>query len=84
MMLGPLVSSVMECQLKHHKAACIELFQETEHFEPTFTEAHEKSNMICKVMSLKSRIKTHSLLEEIKISSTEVYQDFESDIMEGI
>jgi len=47
---------------------------------PTFIEVHEASNMIWKVWSLKTRIKTHSFLEEIIILSKEVFKDFESDM----
>ena len=36
--------------------------------------------MICKVRSLKSRINTHSFLEEIISSSNEVFNDFVSDM----
>ena len=44
-------------------------------------EAHQASKMNCKVRSLKSQIKTHSVLEEIITSSQEVLQDFESDMV---
>jgi len=37
--------------------------------------------MICKVRSLKSRIKTRSCLEESITSSNEMFKDFESDIV---
>jgi len=40
--------------------------------------------ILCKVMSLKSRIKTYSFLEEIIISNTDVFKDVESDIAVGI
>jgi len=53
-------------------------------FEPKFNEAHEASKTICKVRSLKSRIKTRSFLEEIITSSEEVFIDFESDMAVGI
>ena len=43
-------------------------------------EAHQASKMICKVRSLKSRIKTHSFLEEIITSSNEVFKDCVSDM----
>jgi len=42
-------------------------------------KANHASKMICKVRSLKSRIKTHSFLEEIITSSKEVFKDCESD-----
>jgi len=38
-------------------------------------EAHQVSKIICKVRSLKSRIKTPSTLEEIITSSNEVFKD---------
>jgi hypothetical protein len=43
-------------------------------------EAHQASKMICKVRSLKSRIKTRSFLEEIITSSNEVFKDCVSDM----
>ena len=43
-------------------------------------EAHQASKMICKVRSLKSRIKTGSFLEEIITSSNEVFKDCVSDM----
>ena len=36
--------------------------------------------MICNVRSLRSRIKTHSFLEEIITASKEVFKDLESDM----
>jgi len=52
--------------------------------EPSFIEAHQPSKMICNVRSLKSRINTRSLLEEIITSSNEVFKDFVSDMAVGI
>jgi len=43
-------------------------------------EAHQTSNLICKVRSLKSRIKTGSILEEIITLSKEAFKDLESDM----
>jgi hypothetical protein len=43
-------------------------------------EAHQASKMICKVRSLKSRINTHSFLEEIITCSNEVFRDCVSDM----
>ena len=43
-------------------------------------EAHQASKMICKVRSLKSRIKTHSFLEKIITSSNDVFKDNVSDM----
>jgi hypothetical protein len=59
--------------------ACRELFQEIGHFDSTFIEAHQQSNMICKVRSLKLQIKILSFLEVIITSSKEVFKDFESN-----
>jgi hypothetical protein len=39
--------------------------------------------MICKVRSLKSRIKTGSFVEEIITSGNEEFKDFESDVAVG-
>jgi len=47
-------------------------------------EAHQASKMICKVRSLKSRMKKCSFLEEIIISSNEVFLDCVSDMAEEI
>jgi len=47
-------------------------------------EAHQQLNIICKVRSLKSRIKTPSLLEDIIPSHNEVFKDIESDMVLGI
>jgi len=54
------VSSVPQCKLNRHEGACLESSQAISRFEPTFIEAHRASKMICKVRSLKSRIKTRS------------------------
>jgi len=80
MMPGLPVSSVPQCKENHHEGACLELFQAIGHFEPTFIEAHQASNMICKVWSLTSRITTRLFLEEIITSRKEVFKDFESDM----
>ena len=53
-------------------------------FVPTFIEAHQVSNMICKSRSLKSRIKTSLYSDEILTSSDEVFKDWESDLAVGI
>jgi len=53
-------------------------------FEPTFIDAHEVSKMICNIRSLKSWLRTRSLIEEVIISSNEVSNDFESDMAVGI
>ena len=55
-----------------------------ERFEPTFIEAHEASNMIGKVRSLNSRIKTQSFLEDIITWVNEIFINWESDMVVGI
>jgi len=47
-------------------------------------EAHQASKMICKVRSLKLRIKTRLFLEEIIPSSNEVFKDSVSDMAVAI
>jgi len=53
-------------------------------FECTIIEALQSSKKIGKVRSLKSRIKTHSFLENNITSSNEVFKDFESAMAVGI
>jgi len=84
MMPGLLVSSIQQCKLNHHEGACLELFQDIGCFEPTFIEAHQASKMICRVGSVKSWMKTRSILEQTLTSSNEVFQDFESDMAVGM
>jgi len=84
MMPGLPVSTILQCKQNHHEGACQELFQAIGRFESTFIEPHQPLKMICKVRSLKSRIKTCSFLEEIITSSNEVFKDFESDMAVGI
>jgi hypothetical protein len=79
------VSSIPQCKSKRPEGTCLELFQVIGRFETTFIEAHHTSKMqVCNVRSLKSQIKTHSLLKEIITSSNEVIKDFESDMAEGM
>jgi len=47
-------------------------------------EAHQVSNMICKVRLLKSRIRICTYLEDIITSTNEVFKDLESDSTPGI
>jgi len=61
-----------------------ELFQAIGRFEPTFIEAYQALETICKVRSLKSQIKTRSFLFKIITSSKVVFKDFESDMAVGI
>jgi hypothetical protein len=75
MMPGLPVSSIPQCKENRHEGACLEFFQAIGRFEPIYMEAHQASKMICKVRSLKSRIKTPSFLEEIITSSNEVFKD---------
>jgi hypothetical protein len=77
------VSSIQQSKLNHHTGACLELFQAIGRFEPTFIEAHQAWKMICKVRSLKSRMKTGSLFEENINSSNEVFGQSISDIAVG-
>ena len=60
------------------------MFQALKCFKPTFVEADQASEMICKERLLKSRIKTSSFLEEITASSIEVFNYFESEMAVGI
>jgi len=80
MMPGLPVASIPQCKLNRHDSACLELFQTIGCFEPSFIEAHQVSKIICKVRSLKSRIKTCSFLEEIITLGKEVFKDCESDM----
>jgi len=81
MMTGLPVSSIAQCKLKCHERECLELFQAIGRFERTFITAHQASNMICKVRSLKSQIKMHSFLEDIITYSNKVFIDLESDMV---
>jgi len=84
MIPGQPVSSISQGKWNHHVDACLECFQGREHFEPTFIESYHALKIICEVRSLKSWIKTHSILEEIITSSNEVLIDCESDRVVGI
>jgi hypothetical protein len=78
MIPGLSVSSIPPCNWNHHNGACVELFQAVGHFEPRFIQAHQVSRMSCNIRSLKSRIKTGSLLEEMITLSKEVFKDVAS------
>jgi len=84
MIPGLPVSSIPQCKQNRQEDACLDWFQATWLFEPTFIEAHQPSKMICKVRSLKSQMKIHSFLEKIVTSSNEVSKDFECDMVVGI
>jgi len=84
MMPGLPVTSIPQCKLNRHEVACLEIFQAIGRFEPTFIEAHQTSKMMCKVWSLKLRIKTGSYLEEIINSCNEVFKDCVSDMVVDI
>jgi len=84
MMPGLPVSSIPQGKYNRHEGTFRELFQAIGQFEPTFIEAHQVSNIICKVRSLKSQIKTHLFLEQILSSSKEGFKDLESDTPERI
>jgi hypothetical protein len=79
MMPGLLDSSIPQWKLNYHICACLELFNALGRLEPTFIEAHQASKMICKVRSLKSRMKTPSFFEDIRTLRKEVLSDFEFD-----
>jgi len=80
MMPGLPVSSMPQCKSNRHEGACLELFHAIDRFEPTFIEAHDALKMICKVRSLKSRMKTRSFVEKIITSSNEVFKDCVSNM----
>jgi len=84
MMPGLRVSSIPQCKETPHEGVCRELFQALGRFVSTFIEAHQASNIICKVWLLKPRIKTGLFLEEIITLSNKEFKDFESDIAVGI
>jgi len=74
------VSSILQCKKNRHEDVCLEFFLAIGHFAPTSIDGHQALKMICKVRSLKSRIKTHSLLEEIITFSIKLCKDIESDM----
>jgi len=80
MIPGLLVSSIPQFKENHHEDTCLEQVQVVRRFEPTFIEAHKALNMICKVRSLKSWIKTCSYLKKIITSSKKVFKNFESNM----
>ena len=79
-MPGLPVSSIPQCKYNHHDGACQEFFQPIGSFKPTCIAAHQLSNMICKVRSVKSWIKTYSFLQDILTSSNMKFIDWESHI----
>jgi len=83
MMPGLPVSSIPQCKMTCHGGPYLKWFQAIECFEPTFIEAHQASNMSCKVRSLKSRMKTDSFLEDIITWSNKDFKDSESDSVVG-
>jgi hypothetical protein len=72
MMAGHLVSSIPQCRLNRHAGTGLEFFQGIELFELTMIDAHQASNMICKLRSFESQIKKRSDLDDIITSSNEV------------
>jgi len=80
MMPGLPVSPIPQCEWKRHQSTCLELFLAIGRFELTLIEAHQASKTICKLRSLKSRMKTRSFLEGIKTSSDDVSKDIDSDM----
>ena len=82
-MPGLLVSSIPQCEWNRHAGAGLELLQSIGCFEPIFIEAHQASKMICESRSLKWPIKTHSCLEVIITSNSDVFKDIELDMAAG-
>jgi hypothetical protein len=74
MIPGLPVASIPPGELIRHNGACLDCFQRIGRFKPSLIEVHQAWKMICNVKSLKSRIKTQSLLEEIITSSKEVFK----------
>jgi hypothetical protein len=72
--------SIPQCNQNRHEGTCLELFQATGRFEPTFIEAHQASKMISNERSLKSRIKPRSFLDKIITSSNELFNDYVCDM----
>jgi hypothetical protein len=68
-----LVWPILQCRLNCNKEAYQDLYELIRHFKSTFDEAHQVSNMIGKVLSLKLWIKMHSFLEDI-ITSRKVFE----------
>jgi len=81
---GRPVSSIPLWKFNHHEDACLESFQVIGRFKPLFIEAQQASKTICKVRSLKSRMKTPPFLEDMITSSIELCQHFESNMAVGI
>ena len=79
-MPGLSVSSIPQCKYNRHEGGCRESFQATGRFQPRLIEARRASLMISKVRSLSSRIRTCSFVEEITISSTELFKDLPSNM----
>jgi len=73
-------SSIPQCKYTRHYGACLEWFQAIGRFEYTFIDAHQLSNMLCNVRSVKSRIKACLFSEDIIISSIKVLIEFQSDM----
>jgi len=84
MMPGLPVSSITQCKLNRHAGACLESFEAIESVKSSIIEVQQASNMIWRLRSFKSRIKTRSFLEDIITSSNEVFIDVESDMVFGI
>jgi hypothetical protein len=79
-MPGLPVSSIPQVKKNPQNGAYLELFQAIGCFEPSFIEAHQASKIIYNIRSVRSRIKTHSFLEEIITSIKEEFKDLESDM----
>jgi len=83
MMPGLRSSSILQGKQNPHDGTCLESFQAIGGVGTACVEAHQASNMICKVWSLISEIKTYSALEDINTSNNKVLKDFESIIVVG-
>jgi hypothetical protein len=80
-MPGLLVSSILQCKMKCHGGACLELFRAIGRIEPRLIEAHPAWNIVYKVQLLKFQFKTHLFLYDIITSTNKVFRDWESDMV---
>lgn len=79
-----LFSSILLCNYTCHEDAYLEFFHVIELLEPAVFKAHNVSNLICKLRSMKSWIHTCLFFKAIITSANEVFRDQESDIAVGI
>jgi hypothetical protein len=78
------VYSIAQCKQNPHDGACLESLQSIGYFELTLIAAYKASNMIWKVKSLNSRIKTHSFFDDTLTSIQEGLKHLQSDMAVGI